>query len=57
MLISVSRKEQVTIPIALRRKYGLKAGKRVTIDVLDSGVFKIVPKLEDAANVNAEKYV
>ncbi len=56
MEVLVSRKGQITIPVSLRRKYGIKEGMKVTVE--DSGstiILKVVPKFEDMIGVYAGK--
>jgi AbrB family looped-hinge helix DNA binding protein len=53
-VVSVTRKGQVTVPIALRRKYGIKEGMKMVVEDSGSGVaFKPIPKLEDLAGIDA----
>lgn len=52
----VTRKGQITVPVALRRKYGIKEGMKITVQ--DSGsniVLTVVPKFEDLIGVDAGK--
>ncbi len=52
----VTRKGQVTVPINLRRKYGIEEGMKVTIEDSPSGIIlKVIPKIEDLAGVDANK--
>ena len=54
MEVLVTRKGQVTVPIELRRKYGIKEGMKMLIE--DSGssiVLKVVPRIEDLAGADA----
>ncbi|HEX7481836.1 MAG TPA: AbrB/MazE/SpoVT family DNA-binding domain-containing protein [Candidatus Bathyarchaeia archaeon] len=52
----VTRKGQVTIPIELRRQYNIVEGMKLTVEDSPSGiVFKVIPKIEDLAGVDAEK--
>jgi AbrB family looped-hinge helix DNA binding protein len=54
--VRVNRKGQITIPIALRRKYGIKAGMKIAVQ--DSGssiVLHVVPRIEDLAGIDAGK--
>jgi len=52
----VTRKGQVTIPIGLRRKYGIVEGMKIVVEDSPSGiVFKVVPRIEDLAGVDAGK--
>ena len=56
MEVLVTRKGQITVPISLRRKYGIKEGMKMT--VRDSGssiVLQIVPRIEDLVGVDAGK--
>jgi AbrB family looped-hinge helix DNA binding protein len=38
-MLTVSTKGQITIPAALREKYGIKAGDRVFAEARDTGFF------------------
>ncbi len=54
--VLVTRKGQITIPVTLRRKYGIKEGMKITIQ--DSGssiVLKVVPRFEDLIGIDAGK--
>ncbi len=56
MEVLVTRKGQVTVPIKLRKKYGIKEGMKMLVE--DSGtniILKVVPRLEDLVGVDAEK--
>jgi AbrB family looped-hinge helix DNA binding protein len=55
--VLVTRKGQITVPIHLRRKYGIKEGM-MKIIVEDSGsniVLKVVPRFEDLIGIDAGK--
>jgi antitoxin PrlF len=46
--VLVTRKGQVTIPIELRRKYGIEEGMKMTVEDSDVGiVLKVIPRVED----------
>jgi AbrB family looped-hinge helix DNA binding protein len=54
--VLVTRKGQITVPIHLRRKYGIKEGMKITVE--DSGsniVLKVTPKFEDFIGAYAGK--
>lgn len=54
--VLVTRKGQITVPVALRRKYGIKEGMKITVQ--DSGssiVLKVVPRFEDLIGIDAGK--
>lgn len=54
--VLVTRKGQITVPVALRRKYGIKEGMKITVQ--DSGssiVLQVVPRLEDLVGIDAGK--
>jgi AbrB family looped-hinge helix DNA binding protein len=54
--VLVTRKGQITIPIALRRKYGIKQGMKMTVQDSSSGiVLQVVPRIEDLAGIDAGK--
>jgi AbrB family looped-hinge helix DNA binding protein len=56
MEVMVTRKGQVTVPIKLRRKYGIAEGMKMTVEDSPSGiVFKVIPRIEDLAGVDAGK--
>ena len=38
-ILTVSTKGQITIPAALREKYGIKAGDKIFAEVQDTGFF------------------
>lgn len=53
----MTRKGQVTIPIELRRKYGIVEGMKMVVEDSPSGIiFKVVPRIEDLAGVDAGKF-
>ena len=57
MEATVTRRGQVTIPVELRRKYGLRAGVRVDVTDMKTGLLlKPVPNMKDLAGVDAGKY-
>lgn len=41
--VKFSTRGRVTIPAALRRKYGIKGGSRVAFEVTPSGAFLLKP--------------
>jgi len=44
MEVLVTRKGQVTLPTALRQKYGIKEGTKMIVEDCGSGIiFKVVP--------------
>ena len=52
----MTRKGQITVPVALRRKYGITEGMKITVE--DSGskiVLNIIPRFEDLIGIDAEK--
>ena len=56
MSSQVTRKGQVTIPIELRRKHGIKKGAIVTFQDFHSGiVLKLIPRFQDLISADAEK--
>lgn len=56
MEVMVTRKGQVTVPIELRRKYNIAEGMKMTVEDSPSGIiFKIIPKIEDLAGIDAGK--
>jgi len=55
-VVSVTRKGQVTFPIALRRKYGIREGMKMIVEDSGSGIaLKPIPRLEDLAGIDAGK--
>lgn len=53
--VLVTRKGQITVPIHLRRKYGIKEGMKIAIE--DSGTkitLRVVPKFQDLIGTDAE---
>jgi bifunctional DNA-binding transcriptional regulator/antitoxin component of YhaV-PrlF toxin-antitoxin module len=56
MDVMVTRKGQVTVPVELRRKYGIVEGVKMVVKDSSSGiVFRVIPKIEDLAGVDAGK--
>jgi AbrB family looped-hinge helix DNA binding protein len=56
MEVMVTRKGQVTVPIELRRKYGIVEGTKMVVEDSPFGiVFKVLPRIEDLAGVDAGK--
>lgn len=54
--VLVTRKGQITVPVSLRRKYGIEEGMKMIIQDSDSGIIlKVVPRIEDLAGVDAGK--
>jgi len=54
--VLVTRKGQITVPIALRRKYGIKEGMKMAVQDSGSGiVLKVVPRFEDLIGIDAGK--
>ena len=52
----VTRKGQVTIPVELRRQYNKVEGMKLTVEDSPQGiVFKVIPKIEDLAGIDAHK--
>ena len=52
----MTRKGQVTVPVELRRKYGIVEGVKMVVEDSPSGiVFKVFPWIEDLAGVDAGK--
>ena len=53
-VVLVTRKGQVTLPIALRRKYGIEEGMKMVVEDSDSGIIlKVVPRIEDLVGADA----
>jgi AbrB family looped-hinge helix DNA binding protein len=56
MEVMVTRKGQVTVPIELRRKYGIVEGTKMVVEDSPFGiVFRVLPRIEDLAGVDAGK--
>jgi len=54
--VLVTRKGQITVPIALRRKYGIEQGMKIIVQDSDSGIFlQVVPRFEDLIGIDAGK--
>ena len=57
MEVLVTRKGQVTVPIALRRKYGIEEGMKMVVEDSSAGiVLRVVPRIEDLAGADAGKF-
>jgi len=56
MSSQVTRKGQVTVPVELRRKHGIKKGVIVTFQDSPSGiVLNVIPRFQDLIGADAEK--
>jgi AbrB family looped-hinge helix DNA binding protein len=56
MEVLVTRKGQVTVPIELRRKYGIHEGMKVTFEDSPSGIcIKVIPRFQDLIGADSEK--
>lgn len=56
MEVLVTRKGQVTVPISLRRKYGIEEGMKMIVEDCGSGIIlKVIPRLEDLVGIDAGK--
>jgi antitoxin PrlF len=56
MEVLVTRKGQVTVPIELRRTYGIEEGMKIIFEDSTSGIFlKVVPRFQDLIGVDAGK--
>ena len=52
--VKVTRRGQTTIPLKLRKQFGIKEGKLI-VEATERGVLiKTVPKLEDLAGIDAD---
>ena len=52
----MTRKGQITVPVSLRRKYGIEEGMKMIVQDSDSGIIlKVVPRIEDLAGIDAGK--
>jgi AbrB family looped-hinge helix DNA binding protein len=53
--VKVTRRGQTTIPAKFRKKLGIREGDKLVVEATEKGVlFKILPRLEDMAGVDAE---
>ena len=54
--VLVTRKGQITVPVALRRKYGIKEGMEMAFEDSETGILlKVIPRIEDMAGIDAGK--
>jgi AbrB family looped-hinge helix DNA binding protein len=54
-VVKVTRRGQTTIPVELRRKFGIKEGDRLMVEATEKGLlFRPIPRLEDMAGVDAK---
>lgn len=52
----MTRKGQVTVPVELRKKYGIIEGTKMIVEDSPEGIiFKVIPRIEDLAGVDAGK--
>jgi len=56
MEVKVTRKGQVTVPIGLRKKYRIVEGMKMSVEDSPTGIiFKVIPRIEDLAGIDAGK--
>ena len=56
MEVLVTRKGQVTVPIELRRKYGIHEGMKIVFEDSSSGIcLKVIPRFQDLIGADSEK--
>jgi AbrB family looped-hinge helix DNA binding protein len=56
MEVLVTRKGQITVPLELRRKYGIEQGMKMSVEDCGSGIIlKVVPRLQDLVGIDAGK--
>jgi AbrB family looped-hinge helix DNA binding protein len=54
-IVKVTKKDHITIPAALRKKFGIKEGDQLLAEATEKGIlFRPIPKLEDMAGKYAE---
>ncbi|MGQ9597632.1 MAG: AbrB/MazE/SpoVT family DNA-binding domain-containing protein [Thermoproteota archaeon] len=54
-VVKVTRRGQTTIPLELRKKYGIKEGDELLIEDTSEGLLiKVIPKLEELAGIDAK---
>jgi len=54
--VLVTRKGQITVPIALRRKYKIEKGTKIKVEEAGASiVLKVIPKIEDLAGIDGGK--
>ncbi len=52
----MTRKGQITVPVSLRRKYGIEEGMKMIVQDSDLGIIlKVLPRIEDLAGIDAGK--
>ncbi len=53
-VVKVTRRGQTTIPLKLRKKFGIKEGTTLVAEATEKGVlFKVVPDLLDMAGIDS----
>ncbi|MEM2642298.1 MAG: AbrB/MazE/SpoVT family DNA-binding domain-containing protein [Thermoproteota archaeon] len=53
-IVKVTRRGQTTIPVKIRKKYGIKEGDKLLIEETKEGlIIKIIPRLEELAGIDA----
>ena len=54
-IVKVTRRGQTTIPQKFREQYGIKEGDQLLVEATKDGLlFKVIPKLENMAGVDAK---
>ena len=53
-VVRVTRRGQTTIPLEFREKYGIDEGDKLVVEDTQEGLlFKVVPRLDELAGVDA----
>ena len=54
-VVRVTRRGQTTIPLEFREKYGIDEGDKLVVEDTQEGLlFKVVPRLDELAGVDAD---
>lgn len=53
-IVRPTRREQTTIPLEFRKKYGIKEEDEPMVKAFEGGLFEVIPKLEELAGVDAQ---
>lgn len=53
-IVKVTRRGQTTIPVMLRKRFGIKEGDQLVVQAYENGILlKPIPKLEEMAGIDA----
>jgi len=54
-IVKVTRRGQTTIPIEIRKKYNIRVGDKLLVEIVENGIlFRKIPRIEEMAGIDSE---